>query len=558
MPRSPSMINPRISGVKEKIAVWFILVIGFALRLAGIAKKNLWYDELLTNNFTYQLIGLKASWRVSSGTSFFLYKLTSDTTSVLYGLLIYIYSFFFGNWESLRYLSLAFSTAGLIVFYKLARQFLNRQESIYALIIMVLNPFQIWYAQEAREYSLTCFLSVVFIYLFTRALKTNRPSYWAYFTIAGVASVYASYYFLLLLIMCGSVLFIKENRRCLKKWCLSALIIIIAVLPALPLVMKQFYLLNNAFWLRPPGIKSLFLTFGVLSLGYSSGLVELIAGIILFVFLFIYGVYAQYKSRKNDAVMLLALALFPILLVYIISKTIMPIYLDRKLIIFSPFYYLFIAKGIANIRHRLLKIAIMLIVLFLVSSSLFNYYGGGFILSRPDGKDVYEGVHFKKDYYGLMDTVVKNLGNDTALCVTDLQSMIISIQYLVRERTPNIPHVYYFLFYPRLLEPYQKVSIEVNRINFINSPEEENQPYCAQRINGKWIVNKAGLIDKFDRVWLISSAWNREGVLFNNSYEVKKYFSNKYVKLISESKDGILIELYAKNKPNLSRGNNLQ
>lgn len=542
-----AMTGPMTIETKERILVWSIVSMGFVLRLFEIAKKNLWFDELLTANFTYQLIGLKASWRASSALPFFLYKITSDTVSILYGLLIYIYSFFFGNWESLRYPSLIFSTAGLIIFYKLARQFLSREESICALIIMALNPFQIWYAQEAREYSFICFLSVVFIYLYVKALRANKSSYWAYFSIAAIASIYASYYFLLLLAMCGLALFLKENRKCLKKWYLSVAVIIIAVLPSLLLAVKQVYLINNDFWLHSPDIRSLFLTFGVLSLGYSSGLAGLIAGIVLFIGLFIHGVYSQYKSSKNDTFILLAFFLFPVLLVYIFSKTVMPVYLDRKFIIFSPFYYLFIGKGIMNIKNTLLKIAITLFALFLVSSSLFTYYGDGFVLSRPDGRDVYKGVHFKKNYYGLMDAVVMNL-DDTAVCVTDLQSMMISIQYLIRRGAPDIPHMYYFLFYPSLLEPYQKASIEMNKINFSSSPDGKEQLYCAQRIKGEWIVNRAGLIDKFDKLWLISSAWNKENNFFDNSYKVKKYFSAKYVKLISASNDGISIELYENNK----------
>jgi len=542
------MASARIAEIKERTAVWLIVTAGLLLRLFGITKKNLWFDELLTNNFTYQLIGLKASWRVSSEAAFFLYKLTSDTVSAVYGLLVYIYSFFFGNWESLRYISLIFSTASIILFYKLARQFLSRKESICALIIMALNPFQIWYAQEAREYSLLCFLSIVFIYLFTKALKTNKLSYWAYFTIAGIASVYTSYYFLLLLIMTGPALSLKENRKCLKKWYLSASIIIVAVLPSLALAMKQVLLINNHFWLRPPDIKSLFLTFGVFSLGYSSGLLGLAAGIVLFISLFIYGIYSQSKSSKNDTLILSAFCLLPVLLVYIFSKIATPIYLDRKFIIFSPFYYLFIGKGVINIKNMVLRSAVMLIALFLVSSSLLNYYREGFVMSRSDGRDVYEGVHFKKNYYGLMETVVRNLDDDTALCVTDLQSLMLSVQYLIRKGIPDIPHLYYFLFYPGLLEPYQKASIEMDKIDFTDYPAGKERLYCAQRINGKWLVNKADLIDKFDKIWLISSAWNEKNRFFDNSYEVKKYFLARYVKLAFETKDGILIELYGRKK----------
>lgn len=551
MPRSPVEIGPRIIEAKERMAVWLIIFFGLALRLFGIVKKELWFDELLTNNFTYRLIDLKAHWRGSPETSFFLYKLTSDPISVLYSVAVYIYSLVFGSWESLRYLSAIFSTLSLIIFYKLSRQFLSRKESICALIIMVLNPFQIWYAQEAREYALTCFLSIALVYLYTKALNKRRLSDRIYFSIAGILCIYSSYYFLFILIVCGLVLFFRENRKFITEWLLPFSIILIAALALLPVFLKIIRLANNDFWLRAPNLKSPFLTFGVLGLGYSAGLGHLIAGIILFTGLFIYGAYSLYKCCKKETVALLLFLLFPIFLVFIISKTIIPIYLDRKFIICAPFFYLFLAKGITSIGSRFVKTGIIIIALFLTLSSLFNYYNNGFMLSRPDGTDFYEGVHFKKNYSELMERVIQGLDKDTAICATDAQSLIISVQYLVRKNIKDTPRIYYFLFYPDILDTYQKAFVEMNKIRFINSPEEKDQLYCTYREygNGSWVAKKADVIDKFEKIWLISSAWNKEGPFLKNSVAVRQYMTGKYKRSGSYAKDGFFIELYAKNKP---------
>jgi len=541
----------KINATKAKVLIFMVLILGFTLRLYEIKKNNLWFDELLSNIYTYQFTTSRAQWHGISKISYFSNVIGGETHSILYNLLVYIYSFFFGGWESVRYLSLFFSMLSLIIFYRLSRLFLNQKESICALIIMAFNPFQIWYAQEARAFALSGFLAISMIYLYIKALRTNKLSYWIYFSIAGIANVYSNYHSFFLIIVSGLILLLKENRKFIKKWLLSFFAIIASFLPLLPVFMKQFYSVKNDFWIRPPTLSSLPLTFGVLSLGYSATLNQLNIGIVLFIALFIYGVYAHYRCYKNYTITILSFFLLPILLIYIWSKIIMPIYLDRKFIIFSPFYYLLLSKGIISIRNRIFKASIVICVAFLILFSLFNYYQRGLIISRPDGKDFYPGVHFKKNYSDLIAYIIKELDNKKdVICTTDVQSLIITSHYLHRYKPELMPEIVYYLFYPHMLPPEEKIYLRLKNIKADVSDVEKNTlvPYCRYFKDGRQIIDKATVVDSVDRLWLISSIWNESGPLLPNSSEIRKYILSKYKKLLSRDKDGIFVELYIKGR----------
>lgn len=55
---------------------------------------------------------------------------------------------------------------------------------------------------------------------------------------------------------------------------------------------------------------------------------------------------------------------------------------------------------------------------------------------------------------------------------------------------------------------------------------------------------------KFNRLWLISSSWQRDGRLDRHSRGVREWLESHYSVLERKEFDGIFIDLYVKNKPN--------
>lgn len=533
-------------GKNRATALLFIIfTVSLILKLYNVEKCNLWFDELKTNKFSYQIISSKAKIQNIPATALFLRKITTEANtnySTFYYFLTYVYSYFFGGWESLRYLSLLFGMLSLAMFYKLSKLLLKKEETVYALVIMGLSPFQLWYAQEARAYTLVCFLSILFIYIFFKASISNKFIYWIYLLIIGIINVYTDSYSSILVMISGFLIFFIRDRS-IKRRTAYLLLAIVALLLMVPLAAFQHFnfMLKNS-WLNLPVSESIPLTLGVLILGYSATWNQLITGTIFFIILFIRGVYVYYKSGRKEAITLLSFFLITIIFSYLFSKLIMPIYLFRKFIIITPFYYLFLSKGIVSIKNKILKSAVTIIMLFFLLAAINNYYSG-FMISRSNGTDFYPGVHSKKEYTGLLTYVIQNMDREDIICAADSQSFCIMTSFLQR-KTGQTPENIYAAFYPCLLPKYESTFLQIPE-KYIAAFSGKDGPFCSHLLHsGKVLVDDITVINKFRRIWLISSAWEKQGPLLPNALAIKKYFKDRYMKITSKEKEGIFIELY--------------
>ncbi|MFH1397299.1 MAG: glycosyltransferase family 39 protein, partial [Candidatus Omnitrophota bacterium] len=356
-------INPKRQinqNYKISILFFIIVAVSLVLRIYNFDKFDLWYDELISNSYTLKLLSQSAIIGRVSLFETFRNKFVHDLHSVFYYPLVYSYSIFFGEGKSLRIISLIFSLLSVFIFYKLSRLFLKPWESLLAISLMVLSPFHIWYAQEARAYAMICFFSIAMLYFYFIALKNSKISYWVFFYIAAILAVYSSYYSVFLIVFSSFFIFFKENRKHFIKWLVCICLILISCLPLLAIFTKQLDFIKNSFWLPKPTLEQIPFTLGVFSLGYSASYPVLIIGTILFSALFLWGFYSYYRLDKKEAFSLLLLIILPIILTYVLSKFIIPIYIYRQLIIFSPIYYIFMAKGIAGIRGRKIRLFICL------------------------------------------------------------------------------------------------------------------------------------------------------------------------------------------------------
>ncbi|MBU1862886.1 MAG: glycosyltransferase family 39 protein, partial [Candidatus Omnitrophica bacterium] len=254
---------------KVTIIIIFIIVItALGLRLYGLNKYDLWYDEYCTDGYSFEYHRIRAEWCGVSVPAYFLDCAMKDYHPPFYYLLVYAYSFFFGVGKSLRILSVIFSMLSLGAFYKLSRLFLRRHECLYALFILACNPFHIWYAQEARVYAMAGFFAIVAFYLYMKALKINTLLYWALFSISSVFALYTSPYFSLFLLISGVFLFFKNNQQYARKWIVSMIVILMICFPIIYKYMHQFKNVDNDFfWVPVLSFKTLCITFVVFSLG---------------------------------------------------------------------------------------------------------------------------------------------------------------------------------------------------------------------------------------------------------------------------------------------------
>ncbi|MFA6217535.1 MAG: glycosyltransferase family 39 protein [Candidatus Omnitrophota bacterium] len=523
-----------------------ILITAAVVRFGGIDKYDLWFDELITDNFSYQNLNSMARWSKMTPLNCFLEALQNDKHPPLYYGLVYGYSVFGGNGKSLRVLSAIFSFFSLVIIYFCACLLFGRKAGLYALIIMALSPFQIWYAQEARPYALSCFFSLLLIFFFLKALKTGKTKFWFYFILSAILAIYTSYYNLFLIVFSGLSLFFKVNRQHLKRWFLSITAVGVAFLPLLPLLKIQMGSLGGSFWLPPSAAHSMILTFAVFNLGYSASFLELNGALSLSCLLFSLGAFAYYRSNKEDALFLVSWFLLPVLTIYLISREFVPVFITRQLIIFTPFWYLFIAQGIVSLKNRMLRQLSIIGICLLMVSSLAGYYRGFMFISKSN-LEFYAGVHKKKNYRNLLGSVFNAYKQRDAIVVSDIQSLVLTSPLRRQYKYSIDRDSCAFIFYPHALSNYERKILQIDGV-IKNLPKKEQKDLYILKLPNRSAIRQ---IDKFeankeyfDRLWLISSSWGTGLSLSCNSQKARAYMLRNYEKIEELQHDGIIAELF--------------
>jgi len=164
-----------------------ILLLGSALRLTNLTYHSLWFDEAIS-----------IRWARSSLTRIIEVgmALVEDRLPPLYYLLLKWWVDWAGLSEfSVRYLSVIFGVLLIPIIYVLGRRLGNRAVGLLAALLTALNPFLIWYSQEARMYSLAVLLGSAGVLCFVRALKANTALLpWLGLGLAALAGLYTHLY----------------------------------------------------------------------------------------------------------------------------------------------------------------------------------------------------------------------------------------------------------------------------------------------------------------------------------------------------------------------------
>ncbi|MDD5355421.1 MAG: hypothetical protein PHY56_02665, partial [Candidatus Omnitrophica bacterium] len=392
-------------------------------------------------------------------------------------------------------------------------------------------------------------------------LRLNRVLSCGLFAISATLAIYSCYYSVFLIAISGLLIVFKNNRHYIKRWFLSILAISILLLPLTLVFIQHCNYVKNSFWLLKPRLEDIFITFAVFNLGYSSGYIELIMGLVLFFALFIYGTYSFYKINKEHAITLFLLASLPVIIVYFFSVWYTPVYITRQFLIFTPFYYLLIAKGLGCIKSRIFRMSASIFVVSILILSLFNYYSG-FMLSSKGQGEFYTGIHQKKNYMDLLTDINSRLKSSDIVATADVQSFaIVNLYYSnAQDFTRSGFCMSQFLFYPFVLTSLDKSFLNITELIGTLSREDKKRLYSMEITNAYFTQNNNSLFQRFrnrlirrfplegiesQRIWLISSTWGKQGFLTYNYFLVKNSLLKHLNKQISIEKDGILAELYA-------------
>ncbi len=140
-----------------------LTVLGAALRFATLTSQSYWFDEA------------QAAHEMQLSFGALMHTIGAQETSPpLYFVLGWLWAKLFGTGEAgLRSLSALAGTAVIPVTYLCGRELVSKRAGLVAGGLAAINPFLIWYSQEAREYMLLCLLCGLSLLFFARSLRSR-------------------------------------------------------------------------------------------------------------------------------------------------------------------------------------------------------------------------------------------------------------------------------------------------------------------------------------------------------------------------------------------------
>jgi uncharacterized membrane protein len=533
--------------LSKKCYLAAIFIIAFVLRIINICKYDLWIDELISDTYSCKNIWFFYNPCLSFSERFFMYT-KHDPASVFYYFLVYVYSIVFGEGIFLRFLSAAASMLGLLVFYRLTRLFFDRKTSAGAVLIMAVSPAQIWYAQEARVYSIAVLLVLLVFYSYAKALRTGKALYFAFFVLSTALSFYASYYFALLIPAGLLMLLQKRNKISIYYKLMPVMAVIMLIIPLFFIFGKQLeFVSNRSFpWLPAPELKHLLNTFTFFMFGYSSPMWQIRTAPVLLIGLYAYGIYSCFKSGARNAVLFLLLFIFPIVTCYLISRYIMPVYIYRQLLIFSPFYYMILAYGLTQIRINVVKSAVIIFLVIYFGVSIGNYYTGYEFCIQDIQRSLYPCINDKKIYRDSLAYIEQNLKDGDIIVSTDGVSFFIVSLYFRDIMFQYSALRIGYLFYSSQIESLAITRAICDRTNIYEAFYDTDELYGILRnqkgIQKKGRINWAEI--ECDRLWVVSSMWYSEAKLSPNSVRIRNDAMGQFKHQLSIGREGIFVDLF--------------
>ena len=286
-----------------------------------ILNESFWRDEafsaLLAKHNPFDIIKLTAA----------------DQSPPLYPIILHYWMLAFGTTETaIRTLSLLFHFGTVVVVFFLIKHLTKSfWASMLAAIAVLLNPFLLQYAFEARTYSLLALLSTLSVYLVV------KKQYW----LAGLTlalAVLSHNFALFTFVSLGSWWLYTKKRHIFSEFKHTVALFtlpIIAVLGWGIVVWNQWVRVGHGFWIKPVTSAIFLETFESFTRGDLNYPARHFLVIISYLLVFLAVSFWLWKKEKEShsyGSLLLFTSLGPIIIAYTISVLFAPIFFDRYLI----------------------------------------------------------------------------------------------------------------------------------------------------------------------------------------------------------------------------------
>ncbi len=378
--RSDSRLTA-IRSLAPALALPLVLLLAFALRVADLAGQSLWSDEYITV--------VRASLPLNE----LLAQMPVEHTP-LYFVLLHGWFALAGSGDfALRFPSVAFGVLCVPLLYALGRRVFGPAVALLGALLFAVNPFHVWYAQDARMYPQLTAFSLAALYALDVALASpaaptsrRRLLPWLGYAVAGALALYTHYYAILTLVIAAvyTVGRMAVDRAARQRWRAFLAAEVAIGLLFLPWLPRALGLLRFPGW-REPVTASLGQFVGIYTFGTTlpatvAPWLGLAAGILYAIGLLDLGRSAFQSSivhrpssivpnRPSSILLALAALAVPALVIVVLLLR-KPDFHPRYFIAATPVYALVLAQGILALGRRWAVVGAAALAVVLVGCAL--------------------------------------------------------------------------------------------------------------------------------------------------------------------------------------------
>jgi uncharacterized membrane protein len=324
-----------------------------------------WVDEVFSVTASRSLSGLFRMFR------------EYENNMSLYQVILHFWMRVFGESEVATHaLSLLTAVITIPVFFALERTWMNKTSSFFGSLLLSLSPLFAFDAVETRSYAMLILSVTLSSLLFVRLLRKPRYGMAVWYGLSVGVGVYIHYFGILIPLVHA---FALTRRTLTQKYLLVWLVAgVVSVLVVSPLALFPPQNQTQVDWIFAPNLKTLWYAFSAL---FGGGYVIVILAACLFFFRVGY-----WKRRAGQDFMpeklSTAWAFVPVLLLFVFSVLVKPVFVTRFFAEIVPGAVLFVAVVVGHAgRKRVAKTAVWLLLLGIFTMKsvlLLRTKGSGF------------------------------------------------------------------------------------------------------------------------------------------------------------------------------------
>lgn len=366
-----TFLNTKLIKFKSKrkeLILLAILLLGLFLRIYDLSTESIWFDE--GGSVLYAKLNIFPLLETVS---------SQDCTPPFYYVILHFWISIFGESEFfLRLFSVIVSLSSIYFLYKVGALLYNKHVGLLSSLILSVSSFHIYYSQEARSYGLMVLLTLLSFYFLLKILKKGKLAVSFGYIITSVLLIYTHIYGIFIIIAQNiyilTIFFLSRETLeiNIKKWILLQSSIFIVYLPWVYFgLIKQITFVQSYGWYAAPKVFQIINSFYVYS--GSRNLLFFFLALLFFSILNFKRTESDNINVKNlltsvgdqkpalslsnaHKIYFLSVWLFtPIILPFLISIFITPIYVIRHTITASLAFYLLVAIAINSISKKYVK-----------------------------------------------------------------------------------------------------------------------------------------------------------------------------------------------------------